>query len=102
MTTLRLREAAATINASNTSDAEKNAMMTEMVAAAAREPVPDTWVYRIVVLAIGLAIFVPLLALLFGTPPERKMEMAQLLLPIGTTALGALAGLLAPSPASNS
>jgi hypothetical protein len=59
--------------------------------------VPDTWIYRIGVAAVGLAIFVPLFAIM-AKPGANEMELGQLLLPIATGALGALAGLLAPSP----
>ena len=59
-------------------------------------PLPDTWIYRIVVLALGLAIFVPVAALMTS---GGGLPGAELLLPIATGALGALAGLLAPSPA---
>jgi len=57
----------------------------------AEQRLPDNWVYRIVVLSLGVAIFIPLFAL-----PNR--ETMQLLLPISTAALGALAGLLSPAP----
>ena len=66
-----------------------------LAAAIAAAEVPDTWVYRIVVIALGLAIFIPLIAVLF-----RDKDTGLLLLPLATGALGALAGLLAPSPGS--
>lgn len=66
-----------------------------------RSAVPDNWIYRIVVIAIGLAVFVPLAGLAAGGSTDDKVKLAQLLLPIATTALGALAGLLAPSPAGD-
>ncbi|MDB5672421.1 MAG: hypothetical protein JWO25_3380 [Alphaproteobacteria bacterium] len=51
-------------------------------------PQNDTWIYRMIVAALGVAIFVPLM----------DQEHLQMLLPISTAALGALAGLLAPAP----
>lgn len=56
----------------------------------------DPWIYRIVVLALGLAVLVALVAaaILAGmgkTVPEGVIA-------IGSAATGALAGLLAPSP----
>jgi hypothetical protein len=72
-----------------TSQTEKDALLSAVDSAETQ--LPDTWVYRLVVIALGLAIFVPLVAV-------RTPDTLQLLLPIATTALGALAGLLAPSP----
>ena len=54
----------------------------------------------LVLIAIGLAVFVPLAGLAAGGSTDDKVKLAQLLLPIATTAPGALAGLLAPSPAA--
>ena len=76
-----------------------DAQTQEQVIDEVRRDIPDNWIYRIVVLAIGLAIFVPLAGLTVGNATADKVEIMQLLLPIATTALGALAGLLAPSPA---
>ena len=59
-----------------------------------RSEIPDTMVYRYVVIFLGLAIFIPLVPVIM-----RDAGTAQMLLPIATGALGALAGLLAPSPA---
>jgi hypothetical protein len=64
----------------------------------AAAPPPDTWIYRIVVVALGLALFVPLAGVFAGKDPGSQKDLAQLLLPVATAALGALAGLLAPSP----
>ena len=77
-------------------EAAKTEILGDVRALAA--PLPDTWIYRIVVLALGLAIFVPLFAIL-GKEGAAGLQLGQLLLPISTAALGALAGLLAPAPA---
>jgi hypothetical protein len=63
---------------------------------AAAGPVPDTWIYRIVVLSLGAAVLIALVAASilagYGKPvPEGVIA-------IGSVAAGALAGLLAPSP----
>lgn len=60
----------------------------------------DNWIYRIVVVALGLAIvliIVGVIILLIGekTPNDN---LVTLLTSIGSAAIGALAGLLAPSP----
>jgi hypothetical protein len=59
----------------------------------------DAWIYRLVVLALGLALLLALLgaiALAFRSGGETP----QILTAIGSAAVGALAGLLAPSPAN--
>jgi hypothetical protein len=97
MATLNLAAAKSLINANTEiGDAAKETINRQLDDAAA--PIPDTWVYRLVVLALGVAIFVPLIAVLIN----KDIETMKLLLPIATGALGALAGLLAPSPATRS
>ncbi len=59
-------------------------------------PLPDTFVYRVVVVSLGATVVLTVLgaiAMSFGgkTPPD-------LLTALGSAAVGALAGLLAPSP----
>jgi hypothetical protein len=97
MAVVSLSAAKSLINSSAAiDDTTKTAINGQLEDAAA--PIPDTWVYRLVVLALGVAIFVPLIAVLMG----KDIEMMKLLLPIATGALGALAGLLAPSPSARS
>jgi len=62
------------------------------VNSAAQPQVPDTWVYRMVIGILGIAV---LGAIVSGFV---NSEHANLVIPLGSTALGALAGLLAPSP----
>ena len=93
MSLVKLSAVRAAVDSNVASTAEKSALISAVEGAVVS--VPDTWIYRIVVIALGLAIFVPLVAL-----PNR--DLLQLLLPIATTALGVLAGLLAPSPNQSS
>jgi hypothetical protein len=71
------------------------------VATAARSAaVPDTWVYRVVVSALGLVAvgglaLVAALVINGDTPPDLFTAAV-------SAAIGALAGLLAPSPNSSS
>ena len=56
----------------------------------------DTWIYRIVVIALGATLFATVfgaicIVIADGEPPD-------ILIAIGSAAVGALAGLLAPSP----
>jgi len=62
-------------------------------------PIPDTVVYRLVVISIGLALLIVViggLALVF----MNGKDLPAALVSIGSAAIGALAGLLAPSPVS--
>jgi hypothetical protein len=90
MASLKLSTVQTLLQNSSMTQPEKDAALAAALKAA---EVPDTWIYRIVVIALGLAIFIPLIAVLF-----KDKDTAQLLLPLATGALGALAGLLAPSP----
>jgi hypothetical protein len=96
MAMVRLSAVKSAVNASAIPESDKAEILEEVKNTAA--PIPDTWVYRIVVIALGLAIFVPLIGPLVA--PDQD-DVIQVLLPIATGALGALAGLLAPSPAGN-
>lgn len=60
----------------------------------------DKWIYRIVVDALGLAVLVSLLGAIV-LAALKLPEIPQILTAIGSAAVGALAGLLAPSPATN-
>lgn len=57
----------------------------------------DVWVYRIVVITLGLAVLISLVGALvlalFG-----KGQSSEAIVAIGSAAVGAMAGLLAPSP----
>ena len=62
---------------------------------------PDNGVYRIVVSSLGLVILVIAIGIVWrvaaGTPIEDK-NVPTILTALGSAAVGALAGLLAPSP----
>lgn len=67
--------------------------------------IPDNWVYRLVIIALGSIV---ILCLIFtfsivvsakGTGTEK--EIPGIFLAIGSAAVGALAGLLAPAPTKN-
>lgn len=62
----------------------------------------DVWIYRIVVLALGLAVLtvvIGLILLILNSKPTN--EISTIFTAIASGAIGALAGLLAPSPKSN-
>ena len=56
----------------------------------------DPWVYRIVVLVLGLAVLSSLVGTIMLTIQDRSTP--ELLIALGSAAMGGLAGLLAPSP----
>ena len=65
----------------------------------------DAWIYRIVVLALGatvLAIIIGVILLMASGKITDDKAVPTILTAIGSAAIGALAGLLAPSPRENS
>lgn len=56
----------------------------------------DVWIYRIVVSALGAIVFTTVLGAIILT--EAKDGVPDMLTAIGSASVGALAGLLAPSP----
>lgn len=63
--------------------------------------IPDNWVYRMVVGSLGLAILfviISIVILAFITDDKLDSTVATLFTAIASGAVGALAGLLAPSP----
>ena len=71
----------------------------EALARIAKPLQTDVWIYRIVVLVLGLAVLLTLMgAILLALKGKPFPEGA---IALGSAAAGALAGLLAPSPASS-
>lgn len=63
---------------------------------------PDTWVYRMVVGSLGLVILVIAIGIVWRVASGATIEdknVPTILTALGSAAVGALAGLLAPSPA---
>ena len=64
--------------------------------------VPDTWIYRAVVVTLGSVVLLTVVGGImlefFSIAAPRTLPQA--IVSIGSAAIGALAGLLAPSPAS--
>jgi len=57
---------------------------------------PDTLIYRIVVGSLGLAVLIALVGAIVLA--SQGLEIPDVLTALGSAAVGALAGLLAPSP----
>jgi hypothetical protein len=60
----------------------------------------DVWIYRMVVGALGLAVLLTIVGLIWLTLYNFGNSIPDGIVAIGSAAVGALAGLLAPSPAS--
>ena len=63
--------------------------------------IPDTWIYRIVVGSLGLSVILVIIAvviLTFNKDGSVDKDVPTILTAIASGAIGALAGLLAPSP----
>jgi len=56
----------------------------------------DVWIYRIVVITLGISIISIIIGVLLLI--RDKQEVPAILTAIGSAAIGALSGLLAPSP----
>lgn len=56
----------------------------------------DVWIYRIVVLTLGLSVLASLIGGILLTLQDRQPP--EVLVALGSAAVGGLAGLLAPSP----
>lgn len=63
-----------------------------------RTEVPDTFVYRVTVLVLGFSIIAVIIAQMWLA--LKPAEIPEGLIAIGSAAVGALAGLLAPTPAN--
>lgn len=59
----------------------------------------DVWIYRIVVSALGAVVFTSVLGAIFIT--RNQGTVPDILTALGSASVGALAGLLAPTPAKN-
>jgi hypothetical protein len=58
----------------------------------------DPWIYRIIVLTLGIAIIGSVIAATLLRLADSGTQIPDLLVAIGTGSIGALAGLLAPRP----
>lgn len=63
-----------------------------------RTEIPDTFVYRVTVIVLGIAVVTVIVAQLWITLERKEGGIPDGLIALGSTAIGALAGLLAPTP----
>jgi hypothetical protein len=69
----------------------------EAVQALTTKPLDDIWIYRIVVLMLGIVMLTAMVGSLILTTSGME-KVPDIFLALGSAAVGALAGLLAPSP----
>jgi len=62
----------------------------------------DKWIYRIVVISLGLVALGALFGSIFLFAFKENLQLPDILISLGSAAVGALAGLLAPSPSPKS
>lgn len=62
--------------------------------------VADAWIYRIVVLALSIVCITAVLGTIYLSATTASAQIPDVLTALGAAAIGALAGLLAPTPAS--
>ena len=59
----------------------------------------DVWIYRTVVFVLGITVIATVLGGIFlATKADANIKLPDAIVAIGSAAVGALAGLLAPSP----
>ncbi len=64
------------------------------------KPFEDLWIYRAVVMALGLTVLITMGGIIFLASRQSPTTIPDGLVALGSAALGALAGLLAPAPGS--
>jgi hypothetical protein len=64
------------------------------------KPLEDPWIYRIVVAMLGVVMLTGMIGslILAYNPSSSQAQIPDIFLALGSAAVGALAGLLAPSP----
>lgn len=96
--TAALTERAPDLAAATDAGAVRTIVQEAETEARLRTEVPDTFVYRVTVLVLGLAVLSVIVAQLWLT--LQHDDIPDGIIAIGSAAIGALAGLLAPTPAS--
>lgn len=61
-------------------------------------PIKDIWVYRLVVTALSLVVLIVVVGLLIKDEKEVGQQVFTIINSLASLSIGALAGLLAPSP----
>jgi hypothetical protein len=95
-----LDERAGALAAAPDTDAVKTVIDAAKAEAVRTSVIPDTYVYRLTVTVLGLAVLSVIAAQLWITLDDSNVAIPAGIIAIGSAAIGALAGLLAPVPTS--
>lgn len=75
--------------------------ITDVIGTLSKPLESDVWIYRIVVVVLGLVVLCTVVGGIYITElsrGDRQLSLPEGIVAIGSAAVGALAGLLAPSP----
>jgi uncharacterized integral membrane protein len=79
--------------------ADAKAVVSQAVTAAASPLQYDLWIYRAVVAVLGITVIAKVFGGIYlATKADTNIKLPDAIVAIGSAAVGALAGLLAPSP----
>lgn len=98
--TAALRERAVELAAAPDPQAVDTIVTEAETEAQRRTEIPDTFVYRVTVIVLGIAVVTVIVAQLWITLQHKSDDIPDGLIALGSAAIGALAGLLAPTPAN--
>jgi hypothetical protein len=98
MAAMRIQDLAAEVDKDPDLEARLKSNPKEALKDLARRPIyeRDKWVYRVIVLALGLTILIAAVGAIFLQSSGK--DSPAILVALGSGAIGALAGLLAPAP----
>ncbi len=98
-----LPELAARLETDSTLEAKLKSDPKGTIAAIAAPLQTDVWIYRIVVSALSATVMIAILGaiVITLTPGPAPRTIPDVLVALGSASVGALAGLLAPSPSRN-
>ncbi|MDP5277950.1 hypothetical protein Q9Q95_03360 [Sphingomonas sp. DG1-23] len=94
-----LQERAPDLAAAGTPEGVKTIVKDAEREAIHRTTIPDTFVYQATVVVLGISVLAVIVAQLWLALEKSQAEIPDGLIAIGSAAIGALAGLLAPTPA---
>ncbi|WP_143058593.1 hypothetical protein [Sphingomonas sp. OV641] len=94
-----LKERAPDLAAASTDDGVKNIVEQVEKEAIIRTPIPNTVVYKVTVVVLGISVIGVIVAQTWIALVKSQGDIPDGLIAIGSAAIGALAGLLAPPPA---
>lgn len=94
-----LEERAPDLAAAGTTDNVKTIVKDAELEARRRTVIPNTFVYQATVVVLGISVLAVIVAQMWLALVKSQADIPDGLIAIGSAAIGALAGLLAPTPA---